>query len=231
MAKRERRVIKVGRGRELDFVEARARRSLREGKAEEAALELERALKSGDEPRLRQLLGRCYLEMGRLHEAMAAFSKVLEESPFSSGALLGLAQALERDGRRVKALQIYRRFLSSNPGGEEALEVKRRVGAIEEELSQQQQSRLLSPEQIERVEELLSDARFYLEVGQTRRARAEAEEVLKIDPKNAKAHLIAAQALVEEGEVEKARQHLKEALEARPGNDEEVQRLTEKIGV
>ena len=211
----------------MDFVEARARRLLKEGRVKEAASELERALERRDEPRLRELLGRCYLEMGRVHEAMAAFSKVLETSPFSPGALLGLAEALERDGRRARALQVYKRFLASNPQALEAPEVRRRVEALQANLSSSRKG--LSPEEVEQIEERISDARFYLEVGQTRRARAEAEEALKIDPRNVEAHLLAAKALLEEGDSGRAQLHLEEALKIGPGN-EEAERLMAEIG-
>ena len=227
MAKRERKAKKVGGGRELDFVEARARKLLKEGRAEEAASELEGALERGEEPRLRELLGRCYLALGRVHEAMASFSKALEGNPFSPGALLGLAEALERDGRRTKALQVYRRLLASNPEAPEAEEAIRRVEALQSERSFPGEG--LSPEQVEQVEERLSDARFYLEVGQPRRARVEAEEALKVSPKNVEARLLIARALLEEGEPERARQYLEEALRIEPGN-EKAKELMAKIG-
>lgn len=227
MAQKGSRPPKLGGGRELDFIEARARRLMREGKFEEAVRELEEALKkaSEDELRLRELLGRCYLEMGRLHEALAVFSKVLEGSPLSPGALLGLAEALERDGRRARALRAYKKLLALNPSDPE---VKRKVEELERQLARSGGG--LSPEQVEKVEEHLSDARFYLQMGQTRRARAEAEEALNLDPDNVEAHLIVAEALIAEGEPGRARPHIERVLQLEPEN-KTARELMKKAGL
>ena len=68
-------------------------------------------------------------------------------------------------------------------------------------------------------------AELYLEAGETEKAKAQLEEILRVFPSNAYAKLILAEVLVAEGNTDNARLFLNEVLDLWAGADEGYVRL------
>ena len=68
-------------------------------------------------------------------------------------------------------------------------------------------------------------AELYLEAGETEKAKAQLEEILRVFPSNAYAKLILAEVLVAEGDTDSARLFLDEVLTLWAGADEGYVRL------
>ena len=66
---------------------------------------------------------------------------------------------------------------------------------------------------------------LYLEAGETERAKAQLEEILRLFPSNAYAKLVLAQVLIAEGDTDSARLFLDEVLKLWSGADKSYVRL------
>jgi predicted Zn-dependent protease len=68
-------------------------------------------------------------------------------------------------------------------------------------------------------------AELYLEAGETEKAKAQLEDILRVFPSNGYAKLILARALIAEGDTDNARLFLGDVLELWAGADEGYVRL------
>jgi Flp pilus assembly protein TadD len=100
------------------------RRRLRQGRAAQATVPLEKAKR--DEPNkasIRETLGIAYFRLGRYDEAAAEFRAALEISPVDDYAHYALGRCLEKLGRTSEANGHYKLARSLRPG-EEAYEAR-----------------------------------------------------------------------------------------------------------
>lgn len=61
-------------------------------------------------------LGQLYLSSGRHEQAEAVFARLASSRPLDAGVRMGLAEALERQGKRADAERVYRAAIGIDPG-------------------------------------------------------------------------------------------------------------------
>jgi tetratricopeptide (TPR) repeat protein len=105
---------------------AKAQKLLENGNSE-AALEIFGRLASQDPSNVAALTGRglCYLDLENLAPAEASFEAALRLEPDDADAMLGIAQAYEKQGKKAEAVAAYEKFLARHAGADEAEIAKR----------------------------------------------------------------------------------------------------------
>ena len=96
------------------------REHLREGRAAQATVPLEKAKRrEPDKASIREALGIAYFRLHRWAEAESEFRAVLELSPADDYAHYALGRSLEKQGRETEANGHYKLASSLRPGSEQ----------------------------------------------------------------------------------------------------------------
>jgi tetratricopeptide (TPR) repeat protein len=148
--------------------------------------------------------------------AERTFRRGLELAPDDVELRNALGWTLFQDGRPAEAVAEYERALKANPRHVKshnnlALALVE-LGRLEEAAAHYEASLALEPKA-----EIYSDLGFiWARLGKPQAARADYEKALALDPKCASAHFNLAVASVQEGKLEEAESHYREALPGRP---------------
>jgi len=103
----------------------------RSGRLREAVEQYERLVRSGDaDVRVHHNLGLALRQLGRNTEAAAAFQRATTAAPEKAPGWLGLALSLEADGRGAEAAAALERYLSLEPSGPDADNVRARIARL-----------------------------------------------------------------------------------------------------
>jgi tetratricopeptide (TPR) repeat protein len=103
----------------------------RSGKLKEAIEQYETLVRSGSaDPRVHHNLGLALRQLGRNAEATAAFGRATALAPEQAAGWLGLALSLEADGRGGEAASALERYLSLEPSGPDADNVRARIARL-----------------------------------------------------------------------------------------------------
>ncbi len=159
----------------------------RAGRPEEAIPMFQRALRLNPFPPASYYssFGSALLNTRRFEEAVSAFKKALQLSPDSIWAHYGLAYTYIYAGRPEEAIPFYQKVIQLSPSGPFYFYsgfgvALRNAGQFEEAVSAYKKALQLAPDEIVTH---IGLAVTYIMMGREKEARAEAEEVLRINPK------------------------------------------------
>jgi len=132
-----------------------------------------------------QTFGNALWNTGRFEEAVSAYKKALQLSPDGIWAHFGLAVTYTYTGSPEEAIPFYQKAIQLNPSGAFYFyssfgNALRDAGRFEEALSAYKKAFQLAPDNLPTH---LGLAVTYIMMGREKEARAEAEEVLRINPK------------------------------------------------
>jgi Flp pilus assembly protein TadD len=148
--------------------------------------------------------------------AERAYRRGLETAPDDAELRNALGWTLFQDGRPAEAVAEYEKALAADPEHAKshnnlALALVE-LGRLDEAVRQFKKSLEIEPRA-----EIYSDLGFTMaRLGKPQEARADYQKALELDPNCASAHVNLAVGLVQEGKLEEAESHYRQALAARP---------------
>ncbi|MCX7590463.1 MAG: sulfatase-like hydrolase/transferase [Kiritimatiellae bacterium] len=207
------------------------KRLTEEGRWQEAAERLESlATASPESLEIREMLVRCYLELGQLRDARLHAEKFLTTEPVHRPMLIQLADILLKSGELDAAAATYRRALGLPPDpceprfatGHSKLEIKARInwgtalrhlGRLEEAAEQYQRVLSIRPESVEAHNNL---ANIYLLQNRRKLAVLHYSRALEHDPTAINSRLYLGQLLHQMGRYGEALRVWREGLKFHP---------------
>ncbi|UQZ88481.1 hypothetical protein C4J81_04385 [Deltaproteobacteria bacterium Smac51] len=154
-------------------------------------------------------LGSFYAKAGRPKDAISAFETSVKKSPEFTAALTELALLYEQADDSRSAERSYRALIKARP---EASMPKARLARLLLKTGRKKEAEKLLAEvggrAMDSTQAQLQIGLIYLDQSLYNEAAAEFEAVLKEDPSSDQARYLLASALMEKGEIIKAREHL-----------------------
>jgi Flp pilus assembly protein TadD/mono/diheme cytochrome c family protein len=179
---------------------------------------IEKMLEHGDsDPRLHADLGFCYIDAGRVHDAIEQLEAAARLEPLSAGAQYDAGTVLLRERRFDEAREYFRLAVTLKPDFSEAYNNLGVISHAENDMSAAMTwySRAVALD-ARNAEAEYNLGRALASTGEMSSALQHYQRALQIKPDDAAAHSSLAALLASSGEVEEAVAHYRRALELSP---------------
>jgi tetratricopeptide (TPR) repeat protein len=115
-------------GQDYDTLMTQGYKLLEGGRSRDARAFFEEAAARKDRsPEPWANIGWCFMDQRDYGQAVSYFKRSLERSPRYADALYGVAEAYERSGQTVQALEAYKHYLEVHPNGRKAEMAQRKI--------------------------------------------------------------------------------------------------------
>jgi putative PEP-CTERM system TPR-repeat lipoprotein len=188
-----------------------------EGKYQEAAEQLQRALQQGADPSGRYFLGLAHYRLGQFESALNQFQAVLDGIPAHSQSRLMVGLTLFRQGRFEDSRYAVEKLLETDPGNAQAHDILGSVlialGDYDRGMAELDKAAELSPDL---VQARLKKGLFKLSRGDFGQAEAPLEEALRIAPDLLNSRLLLAISYLKQQNFTQAIHTLREGMQGKP---------------
>lgn len=192
--------------------------------AAEALEELKKLDTGGDTVTFIYNEGVAATKVGDYKTAKERFLEALELQPDLSAAIGALAIIYIKEGENEKAVEMAERHLELVPDDKMSLRVRfdayRALGDKAKTAEALEALKEADPEVL--ISQFMEAGVAHFNNGDGAAAQAAFQTVLDLDPNHARAHYRMGLALINTGEIEKAKEHLRKFTELAPANDPEL---------